>query len=330
MKALVCKRYTHWRNLEIDDWAPGQCEPGDVRVRVEAAGVSFASILAIAGKHQNRSEPPFVPGTEAVGVVEEVGDDVQRVSAGDRVAVITRNGALAQELVVSEHAVFALPDQIGTPEAVALPSIYATAWIALSHEARLMEDETLLVHGSGGATGHAAVQLGVAMGATVIATASSPAKRNAATEAGASVTCDSRNFRERVLEVTEGRGVDVVFDPVGGAVFDESLRSVAPEGRVLTIGFASGTIPQIPSNIVLVKNISIIGVNWGYYVGWSEKQPTETAKAAVADAFHALHTLAADGDINPLVHGVYAFDDFETAFGEVDSRNAIGKVVLTF
>ena len=329
MRALMCVRHGHWSDLEPRELQDPSPEDGQILVRVCAAGMSFANILAIAGTHQNSSVPPFIPGTEAAGVVVSTGAADTALRPGDRVVASMRRGAFAELATVAADGVFPIPDDLDFGPATLLPTIYATAYTSLRSEARLEPGETVLVHGSAGASGYAAVQVAAALGARVLACASTADKREVALAAGAHAVLPSTGFRDAVLEQTGGRGADIVFDPVGGVVFDESLRTVAPEGRILTIGFASGGVPQIPANIVLVKNVSVIGVNWGYYSGWSPKPPSARARQRVEDAFKELFTLAADEKISPRVHHTLPFDDFRKGFEIIENRSVVGKVVLS-
>ena len=274
MKAAVVKAYglEHTHLAEVA--APGM-DAQSVRVRVRSAGVSFANLLAIEGKHQNRADPPFTPGTEVAGIVLECGPRSSLFKPGDRVVAGVRRGGFSEEVVAPESNVFALPDDVSFDAAVHFPTIYATAYAALKWRAQLVPGETLLVHGAAGGSGLAAIELGKVMGAKIIASASSPEKLRVAAEHGADICIDYSvdGFRDIVLANTGGRGADVIFDPVGGKTFDESLRCIAPDGRIIPMGFASGVIPSVPVNIALVKNITVIGLYWGYYMGWGRQAP---------------------------------------------------------
>jgi len=329
IRAVVCRQLGHYSKMEVATLAAPTPGPGEVCIEVQAAGVSFANLLVVAGRHQNRAEPPFVPGTEIAGVVVSCGDGVSQFTPGQRVMAAVPRGGFAEQVIARADITFAIPDQMSFAEATLFPTLYGTAHISLVSEARLKAGETLLVHGAAGGTGLAAVQIGKALGANVIACASTAEKRAVAMEAGAAQTVDSRTFRQQVLELTAGRGADVVFDPVGGAVFEESLRCAAPGGRLLVIGFASGNIPQIPANLLLVKNISAIGVYWGYYLGWARKPPGTQAREALADCFQSLFRLYRDGQLKPQVQAVFPFTAFRDALSIVEQRQAIGKVVLT-
>ncbi|MDE0809125.1 MAG: NADPH:quinone oxidoreductase family protein [Alphaproteobacteria bacterium] len=328
MRAVVCREFGHYRDMAIetvDDPTPG---PGQVAIRIQATGVSFANILQIAGKHQNKAEPPFTPGAEISGIVSAIGPDVSGFAPGDRVVAAVSNGGHAEIAVARTDLTFKMPDSMSFPEGTVFPSILATSYAGVAIEGRLEAGETLLVHGAAGATGLAAVQIGRALGTVVIACASTEEKRAAALKAGADHVLPSGEFRDRVLELTGGRGADVVFDPVGGAVFRQSLRCIAPEGRLLVIGFASGDIPQVPANIALVKNIAIVGVYWGYYMGWAKLEPSPRAKRRLAECFSELFKLYEAGKIKPQVHGTLPIEKFADALAIVDERRAVGKVVM--
>ena len=328
MRAVVCREFGHYRDMSIeivDDPIPG---PGEVAIRAHATAVSFANILQIAGKHQNKAIPPFIPGAEVSGVITALGPGVSGFAPGDRVVAAISNSGHAEMVVARADLTFVMPERMSFAEGTTFPSIQSTAYAGVAIEGRLEAGETLLVHGAAGATGLAAVQVGRALGAVVIACASTAEKRAAATEAGADHVLPSREFRDRVLELTGGRGADVVFDPVGGAVFEQSLRCIAPEGRLLVIGFASGDIPQVPANIALVKHIAVVGVYLGYYMGWAKLQPSARAKRRLADCFAALFKLYEDGKIQPQLHGTFPLEQFAEALAIVEERRAVGKVVL--
>ena len=249
MRALVCREYGTPDVLKLEEWAEPELKPGHVRIATRTAGISFAVVLGIAGKHQNKPGLPYVPGGEVAGTVIDAAPDVTHVKPGDRVAALAQGGGgIAERFVAPAHTVWKIPDGLEDADAMIVAGTHGSVFLALDWVARLQKGETLLVHGAGGGSGLSAAMLGHAMGARVIGTASSPDKREAALAAGADVAIDYRNedTRARVLELTDGRGADVVFDPVGGDLFDLSLRCVAPEARLICYGFASGRIPQIP------------------------------------------------------------------------------------
>lgn len=328
MRALLCHEHGDYRDLKIEEIDPPEPGPGEVLIDVRAAGISFAGILAIAGKHQNKTEPPFVPGREAAGIVISCGDGVDHLAPGDRVYASVPSGAFAEQAIAKADLTYPMPSSLNFAEATWLPTNYAVAYGAIAIEGQFEAGESLLVHGAAGASGYAAVEVGKALGGTVIATTSSEEKAKVARAAGADHTLPSDTFRDAVLELTGGRGVDVIYDPVGGDAFDQSLRSIAPEGRMLTIGFASGRIPTVPANILLVKNISVIGVNWGYYTGWSHKHPAARGIKRRDRTYAALSELCDQGLLKPRVHQTLPLEDFVEGFQTVEERKVIGKVVL--
>ncbi|TWG85614.1 NADPH2:quinone reductase [Cupriavidus gilardii J11] len=329
MKAVVCRQFglDHTALAEVD---PPPMRPDGVRIRVHAAGVSFANLLVLEGKHQNRWEPPFTPGTEVAGIVVECGNAASLFRPGDRVVAGVRIGGFAEEVVAPESTVFALPDAVDYDAAVQFPTIYATAYGALKWRAALAPGETLLVHGAAGGSGLAAIEIGKMLGARVIATAGDAAKLDAARRHGADVGVNYReeNFRDVVLRETGQRGADVIFDPVGGDTFNQSMRCIAPDGRIIPMGFAGGTIPQIPANLVLVKNVSVIGIYWGYYMGWGRQAPAPGMASRVRGAFDEMLQWAAAGKLRPETYSTYPLDQFAEALKAITERKVIGRVAL--
>jgi NADPH:quinone reductase len=332
MRAVVGRDFGGIESLSIEEVPPPPLTSGSVRIEVRAAGVSFANLLVIQGKHQNKPTLPFVPGTEIAGVVTEISSDAKAdLKVGDRVCAGLSSGGFADQAVVPVENAFRIPDTLGFDAATHFPTIYATAYAALAWRAALAPGETLLVHGAAGASGLAAVEIGHALGARVIATAGGPEKTAVACAHGADHGIDYRagDFRQPVLDLTEGRGADVVFDPVGGDVFDRSLRCVAPLGRLLPIGFASGQIPQIPANLVLVKNLTVIGLYWGYYMAWGKTQADATLRSKVRSMFAELFSLFEKGALRCTIDQVLPLSQFAEGLQRVESRAVIGKVVLT-
>lgn len=331
MRAVVGLRFGGIDDLVYQEIAAPSLAPGMIRIAVRAAGVSFANLLFIAGKHQNRPEIPFIPGTEIGGVVSEIAPDVRTtLKVGDRVCAGLPSGGFSEQAVVDAANVFRIPDRLSFAGATLFPTIYATAYAGLKWRANLQPGETLLVHGAAGASGLAAVEIGRAMGATVIATAGGDRKIAAVLDCGAHHAIDYRKgaFRERVLELTGGRGADVVFDPVGGDVFDESLRCAAPLGRLLPIGFASGRIPEIPANILLVKNLTVIGLYWGFYMAWGKSRADAALRENVRILFDELFELYEAGKIRAPVDRTLPLAEFANALRSVEGREVIGKIVL--
>ena len=267
MRAMICRQWGGPEDLRLEDVPSQPLKAGQVRIEVRAAGVSFATTLVIAGKYQRRPPFPFAPGTEVAGVVIEADAACKRLKVGDEVVAVLDWGGLAEEAVAHEVNVFPKPHNLGFVEAIQLAISYPTSGGALTWPEALdvQRGQTLLVHAAAGGVGMAAVEIGKILGATVIATAGGARKTAFAKAHGADHVIDysSADFREEVLKITGGRGVDRVYDPVGGEVFAQSLRCMAVGGRICPIGFASGTIPQIPANILLVKTLAVTGFNYG-------------------------------------------------------------------
>ena len=327
---LVCHQLGHWSELQLQRLQRQPLGPGQVRLRVRHAGVGFAVSLFVSGKYQRKPPLPFTPGTEAAGEVLEVAPDVTRLVPGQRVVAALDWGAFAEEVVIAQETVYALPDAIALAKAAALPITYGTGWAALEWRAALRPGETLLVHGASGSLGMAAVQIGRLMGAQVIATASTAAKREAALANGAhhALAADPATLAAEVKALCPRGGANVVFDPVGGALFDASLRCAAPQGRLLSIGYASGQIPSVPANLLLVKNLSLIGFNYGYYIGWGltdeRRRYAEPVQAMVARLFDAVAT----GAMPLPMTQHFPLADWHAALDTTLSRRAIGKVIL--
>ena len=337
MRAILCRELSGLDGLQLAELPdPGQPGPGQVRIRVAAAGLNFADLLVSAGKYQVKHTPPFVPGFELSGVVEAVGAGISaginHVKPGDRVMAISESGAFAEIAVVEGQAVYPAPKGLDLAECAGFPIAYGTSYLALVEQAKLRADEVLLVHGAAGGVGLTAVEIGKALGAKVIATAGGAEKCAIAARHGADRTIDykapgeSGDIRARVkalaAELTDGKadGADVVYDPVGGKVFDASLRCVNWNARILIVGFAGGGVPQIPANILLVKNVAALGF---YFGSWRKHRPD-----AVARAFAALDAMVEAGRLRPLVSHRLDLADFRAALELVRERKSTGKVVL--
>jgi NADPH2:quinone reductase len=323
MRALVCKEFGSTDALvieELDDPVPLS---GEVLVDIHAAGINFPDILVIAGQYQLKTPPPFIPGNEAAGVVSKVGDGVTRFAVGDKIIVMLRGGAFAEKCAVDENMAYQLPDQLTFEQGAGFSVTYCTSYHALKQNANLKAGETLLVLGAAGGVGTTAVSIGKAMGARVIAAASSDEKLEFAKSMGADETINySRTPLNNALkDLTGGVGADVVYDPVGGDVALLALRATAWHGRYLVIGFASGEIPEFPANLPLLKEASIIGVWWG---AWSAKNATKQVKNV-----HEMAAMIADGRLSPQVTKTYALDDFREAFRSISERKVKGKIVFT-
>ncbi|MFI5001304.1 MAG: NADPH:quinone oxidoreductase family protein [Reyranellales bacterium] len=338
MRALVCQAYGPIENLRVEDVPTPSPEAGEILVRVGAAGVSFAAMLGVQGKHQHKPPLPYVPGNEIAGHVVALGKGVDNVRVGERIATGVGQGGFAEYAVAVAANVVSIPPIMPYAQATNFPTLYPTAYGVLKWKANLQPGEVLLVHGAGGGSGLTGIEVGKAMGATVIASAGGADKLKAALEAGADHLIDYRteDLRAKVLDLTGGRGADVIYDPVGGAAFDASLRCVAPEGRIIPMGFASGIIPQIPANILLVKNVTVIGFYYGYYNGWGGKMaptPKEAVALAkrrdmVADAQNELLRWFSEGKLKATVAGSFDLRDWVKAFKLIEERTVVGKAVL--
>lgn len=305
---------------ETEDTSPG---PGEVVIDVHAAALNFFDILLCRGEYQERPELPFTPGGEISGTVHEAGEGTN-LPVGRRVIATPPlpRGGYAEKVAVPESSVFPIPDAMPFEKAAALPITYQTAHVALYHRAQVRPGETVLVHAGAGGVGSAAVQIAKSAGARVIATAGGPEKVGVCKELGAELAVDYReeNFVEVVKEATEGRGADVIFDPVGGDVFDGSRRYVAFEGRILIIGFAGGRIAEAPTNHVLVKNYSVVGMHWGLY--------TRVMPDLVQSTHEDLIELYNAGEIDPLISDIVAFEKLPEALKRLGGRGTSGKIVL--
>lgn len=338
MRALVCHAYGPIDSLKVEDIPQPVPKAGEVLVRVRAAGVSFAAMLGVQGKHQNKPALPYVPGNELAGHVVALGEGVTNVAVGDRIATGVSQGGFAEYATATAANLVPIPEIMPYAEATNFPTLYPTAYGALKWKADMQPGEVLLVHGAGGGSGLTAIEVGKAMGATVIASAGGADKLKAAQEAGADHLIDYRaeDLRTKVLEITGGRGADVIYDPVGGSAFDASLRCVAPEGRIIPMGFASGTVPQIPANILLVKNVTVIGFYYGYWNGWggkgapSAKEAAALAKrrALVAEAQKELTRWFTEGKLKATVAATYDLADWMKGFRLIEERTVVGKAVL--
>ncbi|PKN79506.1 MAG: zinc-binding dehydrogenase [Chloroflexi bacterium HGW-Chloroflexi-9] len=319
MRALICHAPGEIDDLRFAEVTPPALTEGGVRIAVHAAGVNFADLLITRGEYQERPAHPFSPGMEAAGVVLEVAPGVSHVAPGDRVLAFLDYGGFAEEIVAPARDVARIPDSMDWVTAAGFPVAYATSHLALRHRARLEAGEVLLVHGASGGVGLTAVEVGKAIGATVIATASSDEKLAVARDHGADHLVNSGDdVRERVLELTGG--ADVVYDPVGGDLFTASLRCIRPGGRILVIGFASGTVPQIPANHLLVKDASALG----FSLGQVRKHRPDAVQAALVE----LLAWAAEGRLRPHVSAVHPFDEAIEAMRALRDRRSTGKVVV--
>ncbi|MCJ2083075.1 NADPH:quinone oxidoreductase family protein [Methylobacterium sp. J-090] len=322
MKALLCTRLGGPDDLSLEDIADPVAGPGEAVVRITLAALNFFDTLIIAGRYQVKPDLPFSPGGEASGVIEDLGPDVTGFAVGDRVIVHQKFGTCRERIAVSTRHLTPIPGEVSDEQAAGLTITYGTSLHALRDRANLQPGETLAVLGASGGVGIAAVELGAVMGAHVIACASSAEKLAVARAHGATLEVDyaADNLREALRALTEGRGVDVIYDPIGGDYAEPALRSLGWKGRYLVIGFAAGDIPRIPLNLALLKGIDIQGVHWGVFV---EREPE-----AHAENQRQLLAWVAEGRLTAKVHGVYPLADYAEALGILKRREAVGKVLL--
>lgn len=323
MRALLCRSLDGIGSLEVAEVASPPLGSEQVRIGVRASGINFPDILMVEGKYQVRPELPFIPGLEVAGVVLECAAGVEHVRPGDRVlAFARRGGGHAEEVVVPGAIVTPIPDAMDFVTAAAFPVAYGTAHFALTHRGHLAAGETLLVLGAAGGVGLAAIEVGKLLGARVFAAASTAEKLAIARQHGADETINYgvENLRDQVRALTDGKGVDVVFDPVGGGAFEQSVRCVGWEGRILVVGFASGDVPYVAASMILVKNFSVTGVVFGEH-SWRFPDDTRGRIAKLLDAY-------SDGRLKPTVMRTYPLAEAIVALTEMSSRRVMGKLVL--
>lgn len=321
MKAIVARAFAPLEELDYADLPDPEPGAGEVVIEAETIGVNYPDGLIVQGLYQAKPDLPFVPGMEVAGMITAVGSDVEDLKPGDRVAALSSLGGYAEKAVMPAASVMKLPEGMDAADACALMCGYGTSHHALKQRAQLKPGETLCIMGAAGATGIAAIQVGKAMGARVIGVASSPEKQAIAKKAGADVVLGYDNLKESLREATGGKGVDVGFDPVGGEAFDALSRSMAWNGRLLIIGFASGTIPKFPVNLALVKGYSLVGVFWGTF---TRKEPD-----VYAENMRELIGWYMEGKVKPVIEGRYKLADAPAILKRVLGRGATGKIVLT-
>jgi NADPH:quinone reductase len=321
MRALLLSQTDGPDALEPTEMAAPEPQDGHLLIEVRAAGVSFPDLLLTRGEYQLKPEPPFVPGVESAGVVRWAPEG-SGFAVGDRVMALTMFGGFAEVVSAALPMCFPIPDGLDYEQAGGFIMNYHTAHFALARRGRLTSGETLLVHGAAGGVGTAAVQVGKGLGARVLAVVSSEEKAAVATEAGAEELLQSgEDWLAGAKELTGGRGVDVVFDPVGGERLESSPRCMAPEGRLLVVGFAEGPIPSLAANRILLRNIDVVGINWGGFLPNDPALPAATHKALTA--------MVAAGDVKPVVGRSYPLEGAAEALADLDGRRARGKLVLS-
>lgn len=323
MKALICRHYGPPESLILEDRPSPEVGNKQVRIQVHACGVNFPDTLIVEGKYQYKPEMPFSPGAEVAGIVESVGPGVTRFKPGDRVIGLTGWGGYAEQLATDEERLLPLPETMDFIIGAGFGMAYGTSMHALTQRAQLQPGETLLVLGAGGGVGLAAVEIGHLMGARVIAAAGSQEKLDIARASGADEILNYReeSIKDRVKALTDGRGADVIYDAVGGDAFDESLRCINWNGRLLVVGFASGRIPQAPANLALLKGCAIVGVFWGRF---RSEEPEENRRN-----FQQLFEWHANGKLKPHISHVLPLEQGTEAMRILTRREAIGKVVLS-
>lgn len=322
MKAVVCKNWGTPDTLEIvelPDLIPG---PGEVAISVKAAGVNFPDFLIIQNKYQFKPELPFTPGSELSGTVYAVGDGVKHVKTGDKVIAFIGQGAFAQQVLAPANAVIPMPEGMDFDTAAAITLTYGTSHHAVVDRAQLKAGETMLVLGAAGGVGLAAIEIGKAIGANVIAAASTDEKLEICRQHGADILINYSNtdLREAIKNATGGKGPDVIYDPVGGIYAEPAFRSIAWRGRYLVVGFANGEIPKLPLNLALLKGASLVGVFWGEFA----KREPKANMAAMSEMIGWLR----EGKIKPHISARYALNETANALNDIAARKVTGKVVI--
>jgi NADPH2:quinone reductase len=323
MKALVCNEFGPTENLVLEERSVPTPGKGEILVDIKAAGVNFPDVLTVQGKYQFKPELPFIPGAEVAGIVSAVGEGVVSHKVGDKVISTLQIGGFSEQCVASEHGSFGMGETMSFEQAAGFAITYGTSYYALKQQANIQPGETLLVLGAAGGVGIATIQIAKAMGVKVIAAASSEEKLDFACEAGADlrINYSEENLKDKVKELTGGKGADVIYDPVGGDFSEQAFRAIAWNGRFLVIGFASGPIPKIPLNLCFLKGASLVGVLWG---AGAARSPMESRQN-----FDELIAMIDGGQFSPLVTEVYSLDDYKSAFASISERRAKGKVILS-
>src|SRR5262245_48857381 len=325
MKAWRVNDWCEPDEMEFADIPAPEPKPGEIRIENRAAALNFFDILLIQGKYQSKPPRPFTPGSEVAGVVDAVGEGVTGLKIGDRVQAMAAGGTYCEFSIALANKAFRIPDAMSFEEAAAMIVIYQTSYFALTHRTTIKPGEWLLVHAGAGGVGSSAIQIGRSLGARVIATASDEEKMRFCLSQGAERALNYSdaswpNLVDQVKQITGGRGADVIYDPVGGEIFELSTKCVAPEGRLLVIGFAGGTIPSITANRILLKNMSVVGVYWG---GFLEHYPEY-----MREAQEALFRMYEAGQIKPIVSQTFALADAVKALNALATRKTFAKVVL--
>ncbi|WP_291961673.1 NADPH:quinone oxidoreductase family protein [Maribacter sp.] len=323
MKAIRCKKFGPPSSLVLEDVDNLNPKAKEVLVEVKACGLNFPDTLIIQGLYQFKPELPFTPGSDVAGIVKEVGEGVSHLKVGQEVFGFVAHGGLAEEVLIPSNACFPKPPQMDFPIAASFLMAYGTSYHALKDRGNLSKGETLLVLGASGGVGLAAVELGKLMGAKVIAAASTHEKLALCKEYGADETINytSQDLKASIKEFTGGKGVDVIYDPVGGTYSEPAFRGIARNGRYLVVGFAAGDIPKIPLNLPLLKEAAIVGVFWGAFAMKDSKANMQNTMTLMK--WHA------EGKLKPHIHAIYNLKDTATALEEMTDRKVRGKLIVT-
>ena len=322
MRAIVCESFDSPEGLAVSEVETPEPAANQVLIKIEATGLGYVDALMVAGLYQIKPPLPFVPGNEVAGVIETAGDDIKHLRAGQRVLATPSNGGLAEYMVLEESRCTPIPDSLSSDDAASFLVNYCTAFHGFNYCGKLKEKENVLILGASGGVGVAAIDVAKAMGARVIAAASSKKKRDACLEAGADdvVNYNSKTWRDDLKKILDGEPLDVVYDPVGGDYAEPALRSLGPDGRFLVVGFASGDIPKFPINLTLLKRCSVVGVNWGGHIA---------ANPSVAkEVLNTLMQWISQGKISPKSGEAFKLKDTGKAMMKMLNRKAIGKVVI--
>ena len=321
MKAIVCNNFGPIRNIEYKDVDEPNLDENSILIKVSSVGVNFPDGLLVQGKYQLKPETPFIPGMEVAGEVIDIGNKNSDFSVGDRIAALSQLNGYAEKAVVKTSSTFKIPENMSYDDACALLCAYGTSHYALKQRGQLKKGETLVVLGASGSTGIAAIQIGKIMGAKVIAVASNSEKQKIAEENGADLSIGYDNLKEKLKEISGGKGIDVIFDPVGGDTFDTIARTMARKGRLLVIGFASGSIPKLAVNLALVKEFSVVGVFWGAF---TRAEPDEY-KLNMIELFDWYQK----GFLKPLIEENHPLSKAAAVLEKILARGAKGKIILT-
>ena len=321
MKSIVCENYGPINNLKYKEMSPPiLSDNDDVIIKVQSCGVNFPDGLLVQGKYQHKPETPFVPGMEVSGVISSLGSNVNEFSIGDKVAALTQLGGYTEMVKITKESVYKMSSSMSYDDACALLCAYGTSHYALKQRARIKKKETLVVLGASGSTGIAAIQIGKIYGAKIIAACSSKEKQDYCKDLGADICIGYDNLKNNLKELTNGKGVDIVFDPIGGDLFEEASRALNRYGRILVIGFASGEIPKFPVNLALVKEFDVVGVFWGAF--------TRNNRQEFQDNMKELFKWHGMGLVSPKIEQTFPLQYASNALTKILNRGTFGKVIL--